>query len=99
MERTHYMVDGLANENMKTQVKNALEKIDGVNNVCVNVLKIQVILFIKIKIKFLQLLREFYFFNYLLFYVNVLLTFNYFHIKSSVSRTIKFTEVNILPHS
>ena len=36
MERTHYMVDGLANENMKTQVKNALEKIDGVNNVCVD---------------------------------------------------------------
>ena len=36
MERTHYMVSGLANENMKTQVKNALEKIDGVNNVCVD---------------------------------------------------------------
>lgn len=36
MERTHYMVDGLANENMKTQVKNALEKLDGVNNVCVD---------------------------------------------------------------
>lgn len=36
MERTHYIVEGLANENMKTQVKNALEKIDGVNNVCVD---------------------------------------------------------------
>ena len=36
MEREHYIVEGLANENMKTQVKNALEKIDGVNNVCVD---------------------------------------------------------------
>lgn len=36
MERSHYIVDGLANENMKTQVKNALEKLDGVNNVCVD---------------------------------------------------------------
>jgi len=36
MEREHYNVDGLANENMKTQVKNALEKIDGVSNVCVD---------------------------------------------------------------
>ena len=36
MERKHYIVDGLANENMKTQVKNALEKIDGVSNVCVD---------------------------------------------------------------
>ena len=36
MEREHYIVDGLANENMKTQVKNALEKIDGVSNVCVD---------------------------------------------------------------
>jgi len=36
MERKHYIVDGLANENMKTQIKNALEKIDGVNNVCVD---------------------------------------------------------------
>ena len=33
MEREHYMVNGIANENMKTQIKNALEKIDGVNNV------------------------------------------------------------------
>ncbi len=36
MERKHYMIDGLANENMKTQVKNALEKIDGVSKVCVD---------------------------------------------------------------
>ena len=28
MERKHYFVDGLANENMKTQVKHALEKIE-----------------------------------------------------------------------
>jgi copper chaperone len=36
MEKEHYIVDGLANENMKTQVKNALEKIEGVNKVCVD---------------------------------------------------------------
>lgn len=36
MESKHYIVDGLANENMKTQVKNALEKIEGVNKVCVD---------------------------------------------------------------
>ena len=36
MEREHYIVNGIANENMKTQIKNALEKIDGVNNVCVD---------------------------------------------------------------
>ena len=36
MEREHYMVNGIANENMKTQIKNALEKIDGVDNVCVD---------------------------------------------------------------
>ena len=36
MEREHYIVDGLVNENMKTQVKNALEKIDGVSKVCVD---------------------------------------------------------------
>ena len=29
-------VNGIANENMKTQIKNSLEKIDGVNNVCVD---------------------------------------------------------------
>ena len=37
MEREDYIVDGLANENMKTQVKNALKKIDGVSKVCVDV--------------------------------------------------------------
>ena len=37
MEREHYMVNGITNENMKTQIKNALEKIDGVNNVCVDI--------------------------------------------------------------
>lgn len=36
MERQHYMVDGMANENMKTQIKNALEKIQGVDKVCVD---------------------------------------------------------------
>lgn len=36
MERTHYLVDGIANENMKTQIKNALKKLDGVDNVCVD---------------------------------------------------------------
>ena len=36
MERKHYIVDGLVNENMRTQVKNALGKIEGVSNVCVD---------------------------------------------------------------
>lgn len=36
MKREHYIVDGLANENMKTQVKNAIENIKGVNQVCVD---------------------------------------------------------------
>ncbi|KMT22298.1 heavy-metal-associated domain-containing protein [Clostridium cylindrosporum] len=36
MKRGHYIVNGIANQNMKTQVKNALEKIDGVNKVCVD---------------------------------------------------------------
>lgn len=36
MEREHYIVNGIANENMKTQIKNALEKIEGVNTVCVD---------------------------------------------------------------
>lgn len=36
MEREHYMVSGLANSSMKTQVKNALEKIDGVDKVCID---------------------------------------------------------------
>lgn len=37
MEREHYIVDGIGNENMKTQIKNALEKVQGVNEVCVDV--------------------------------------------------------------
>lgn len=36
MERDYYIVEGLNSETMKTQVKNALEKIDGVNGVCVD---------------------------------------------------------------
>ena len=36
MKREHYIVNGIANENMKTQIKNSLEKIDGVNNFCVD---------------------------------------------------------------
>ncbi|MDD6795331.1 MAG: heavy metal-associated domain-containing protein [Clostridiaceae bacterium] len=39
MEREHYKVNGVKNENMKTQIKNALEKIDGVNNVCVDLMR------------------------------------------------------------
>lgn len=36
MEREHLKVNGIVNSQMKTEVKNALEKIDGVNNVCVD---------------------------------------------------------------
>jgi len=36
MKSEHYLVNSLANENMKTQVKNALENIEGVNKVCVD---------------------------------------------------------------
>ncbi len=36
MERAQYKINGITNENMKTQVKNSLEKIDGVNQVCVD---------------------------------------------------------------
>jgi copper chaperone CopZ len=36
MEREHYIVEGLSSEYIKTQVKNALEEIDGVNQVCVD---------------------------------------------------------------
>lgn len=36
MEREHYIVEGLASEFVKTQVKNALEEIEGVNQVCVD---------------------------------------------------------------
>ena len=33
MERVHYKINDIANENMKTQVKNSLEKLDGVDKV------------------------------------------------------------------
>lgn len=36
MERQHYIINDLTNENVKTQIKNSLEKIDGVNQVCVD---------------------------------------------------------------
>ncbi|AOR23603.1 heavy-metal-associated domain-containing protein [Clostridium taeniosporum] len=36
MEKEHYTIQGLSNSNMKTQVKNALEKIEGVNQVCID---------------------------------------------------------------
>jgi len=36
MEREHYIVEGLASEFIKTQVKNAVEEIEGVNQVCVD---------------------------------------------------------------
>ena len=36
MERVHYKINGIANENMKTQVKNSLEKMERVNQVCVD---------------------------------------------------------------
>lgn len=37
MEREHYEINGLVNSSVKTQVKNALEKIDGVNKVCIDI--------------------------------------------------------------
>ena len=36
MERLHCKVDGISNENIKTQLKNSLEKVEGVNKVCVD---------------------------------------------------------------
>lgn len=36
MERLNCRVNGIANENMKTQLKNSLEKVEGVNQVCVD---------------------------------------------------------------
>ena len=36
MERLHCNVYGITNENMKTQLKNSLEKVEGVNKVCVD---------------------------------------------------------------
>ncbi|MDU5111020.1 MAG: heavy metal transporter [Clostridium sp.] len=36
MERVHYKISGISNENMKTQVKNSLDNIEGVDGVCVD---------------------------------------------------------------
>lgn len=36
MERLHCNVNGINNESMKTQLKNSLEKVEGVNKVCVD---------------------------------------------------------------
>lgn len=36
MDRVHYNITGLVNESAKTQMKNSLEKVDGVSNVCVD---------------------------------------------------------------
>lgn len=36
MNRVHLNVNGVSNENMKTQLKNSLEKVEGVNQVCVD---------------------------------------------------------------
>ena len=36
MERLHCNISGISNENMKSQVKNSLEKVDGVDKVCVD---------------------------------------------------------------
>ena len=36
MERVHYNVTGLVNNSTKTQIKNALDKIEGVQEVCVD---------------------------------------------------------------
>ncbi|MGG7176853.1 heavy-metal-associated domain-containing protein [Clostridium paraputrificum] len=37
MNRVHYTVNGLVNTTSKTQVKNALDKIEGVQDVCVDI--------------------------------------------------------------
>lgn len=37
LENSNYIVDGLVNESIKTQIKNALDKIDGVNKVSVDI--------------------------------------------------------------
>ena len=36
MERVHYKINSISNENMKTQVKNSLNKLEGVDEVCVD---------------------------------------------------------------
>lgn len=36
MNRVHYDVNGLVNSTSKTQLKNALDKVEGVQNVCID---------------------------------------------------------------
>ena len=36
MKRVHYEVNNLVNSTSKTQLKNALDKVEGVQNVCVD---------------------------------------------------------------
>jgi copper chaperone CopZ len=36
MDRVHYNISGLVNTSTKTQIKNALDKIEGVQEVCVD---------------------------------------------------------------
>lgn len=36
MERVNYKIDSISNENMKIQVKNSLNKLEGVDEVCVD---------------------------------------------------------------
>lgn len=36
MERVHYKINSISNENMKTQVKNSLNKLEGVDGVCID---------------------------------------------------------------
>lgn len=36
MNRVHYEVNNLVNSTSKTQLKNALDKVEGVQNVCVD---------------------------------------------------------------
>ncbi|MPQ45273.1 heavy-metal-associated domain-containing protein [Clostridium tarantellae] len=37
MDRVHYNVNGLVNSTNKTHIKNALDKIEGIQQVCVDV--------------------------------------------------------------
>lgn len=37
MDKVHYKINGITNENMKTQVKNSLDKVEGVDKVCVDI--------------------------------------------------------------
>lgn len=36
MDRVHYNISGLVNTSTKTQIKNALDKIEGVQEVCID---------------------------------------------------------------